>query len=37
MAKMNLLLNNVRGDIKETNSFYADPHNAVGRFDYIIG
>ena len=36
LAKMNLLLNNVRGDIKEANSFYADPHNAVGRFDYVM-
>ena len=36
LAKMNLLLNNVRGDIKEANSFYSDPHNAVGRFDYVM-
>ena len=36
LAKMNLLLNNVRGDIRETNSFYADPFNAVGRFDYVM-
>ena len=31
-----MLLNNVRGDIREANSFYADPHNAVGRFDYVM-
>lgn len=36
LAKMNLLLNNVRGDIREANSFYSDPHNAVGRFDYVM-
>lgn len=36
LAKMNLLLNNIRGDIREANSFYADPHNAVGRFDYVM-
>lgn len=36
LAKMNLLLNNVRGDIREANSYYADPHNAVGRFDYVM-
>ena len=36
LAKMNLLLNNVRGDIREANSFYADPHNAYGRFDYVM-
>lgn len=36
LAKMNLLLNNVRGDIREANSFYADPHDALGRFDYVM-
>lgn len=36
LAKMNLLLNNVRGSITEANSFYADPYNAVGRFDYVM-
>lgn len=36
LAKMNLLLNNIRGDITEANSFYANPHNAVGAFDYVM-
>lgn len=36
LAKMNLLLNNVRGEITEANSFYADPYNAVGSFDYVM-
>lgn len=36
LAKMNLLLNNVRGDVTEANSFYADPYNAVGAFDYVM-
>ena len=36
LAKMNLLLNNVRGEITEANSFYSDPYNAVGQFDYIM-
>ena len=36
LAKMNLLLNNVRGDITEANSFYSDPYNAVGQFDYVM-
>ena len=36
LAKMNLLLNNVRGEIVEANSFYADPHNAFGQFDYVM-
>ena len=33
---MNLLLHNVRGDIREANSYYSDPHDAVGRFDYVM-
>lgn len=36
LAKMNLLLNNIRGEITEANSFYADPYNAVGQFDYVM-
>lgn len=36
LAKMNLLLHNVRGDVREANSFYSDPHDAVGRFDYVM-
>ena len=36
LAKMNLMLNNVRGDITEANSYYADPYNAVGQFDYVM-
>lgn len=36
LAKMNLLLNNVRGDIIEANSFYSDPHDAFGKFDYVM-
>ncbi len=36
LAKMNLLLNNVRGEITEANSFYSDPYNAFGAFDYVM-
>lgn len=36
LAKMNLLLNNVRGDIIEANSFYSDPYNEFGNFDYVM-
>lgn len=36
LAKMNLLLNNVRGEIKEANSFYSDPYNAYGNYDYVM-
>lgn len=36
LAKMNLLLNNVRGEINQANSFYADPYDAYGKFDYVM-
>ena len=36
LAKMNLLLNNIRGDITQANSFYSDPYNAAGQFDYVM-
>ena len=36
LAKMNLLLNNIRGDITQANSFYSDPYNAFGQFDYVM-
>lgn len=36
IAKMNLLLNNVRGEIREANSFYSDPYDAYGKFDYVM-
>lgn len=36
LAKMNLLLNNVRGEITEANTFYSDPYNALGQFDYVM-
>lgn len=36
LAKMNLLLNNVRGEITEANTFYADPYNAYEGFDYVM-
>ncbi|MBQ9880651.1 MAG: N-6 DNA methylase [Clostridia bacterium] len=36
IAKMNLLLNNLRGEITEANSFYTDPYNAFGAFDYVM-
>lgn len=38
LAKMNLLLNNIRGEIREANSFYSDPFNVneCGHFDYVM-
>lgn len=36
LAKMNLALNNIRGDIVEANSYYSDPHDSYGAFDYVM-
>ena len=36
LAKMNLLLNNVRGEVVEANTFYSDPHDAFDSFDYVM-
>jgi len=36
LAKMNLVLNNVRGTITEANSYYRDPYDCFGRFDYVM-
>lgn len=36
LGKMNLLLNNVRGEITEANSYYSNPYNAFGKFDYVM-
>lgn len=36
LAKMNLAVNNLRGDIKQANTYYEDPFNAVGAFDYVM-
>ena len=36
LAKMNLVLNNVRGTITEANSYYRDPYDCFGRFNYVM-
>jgi type I restriction enzyme M protein len=36
LAKMNLVLNNVRGSIIEANSYYRDPYDSFGNFDYVM-
>lgn len=33
---MNLVLNNVRGTITEANTYYNDPYDSVGKFDYVM-
>lgn len=36
LAKMNLALHGLSGDIRQANSYYEDPHEAVGAFDYVM-
>jgi type I restriction enzyme M protein len=36
LAKMNLAVNNLRGDIKQANTYYEDPFEAFGAFDYVM-
>lgn len=36
LAKMNLAVNNLRGDIKQANTYYEDPFKALGAFDYVM-
>lgn len=36
LAKMNLAVNNLRGDIKQANAYYEDPFNAFEAFDYVM-
>ena len=36
IAKMNLAIHGLSGKIKEVNSFYNDPYNSVGKFDYVL-
>jgi len=36
LAKMNLVLNNIRGSITEANSYYRDPYDCFGRFNYVM-
>jgi len=36
LAKMNLALHGLSGDIRLANSYYEDPHNSVGSFDFVM-
>lgn len=36
LAKMNLAINGLRGEIKVANTYYEDPFNSYGKFDYIM-
>ncbi|MCP5556464.1 MAG: N-6 DNA methylase [Verrucomicrobiaceae bacterium] len=36
LAKMNLAVNGLRGEVKQGNSYYDDPHASFGAFDYVL-
>jgi type I restriction enzyme M protein len=36
LAKMNLAVHGLAGDIREANSYYDDAHDAVGAFDFVM-
>lgn len=36
LAKMNLALHGLSGEIRQANSYYENPHGAVGAFDYVM-
>jgi type I restriction enzyme M protein len=36
LARMNLAMHGLEGDVKQAISYYDDPHNATGRFDYVL-
>jgi type I restriction enzyme M protein len=36
MAKLNLAMHGLSGDIREANSYYEDPHKSLGRFDFVM-
>lgn len=36
LAKMNIAVNGLRGDIRQANSYYEDVHQSFGKFDYVL-
>ncbi len=36
LAKMNLAVNGLRGEIKQANTYYEDPYQSLGAFDYVL-
>ncbi len=36
LAKMNLLVHNLRGEITETNSYDSNPYDGLGKFDFVM-
>jgi len=36
LCRMNLAVHGLAGDIRQGNSYYEDPHKAVGKFDFVM-
>ena len=36
LAKMNLAVNGLRGEIKQANTYYEDPYDSFGAFNYVL-
>jgi len=36
LAKMNIAVNGLRGEIRKANSYYEDPFGSFGKFDYVM-
>jgi type I restriction enzyme M protein len=36
LCRLNLAVHGLSGDVREANSYYEDPHNMVGKFDYVM-
>ncbi len=36
LARMNIAVNGLRGEIKPANSYYEDPYDSYGKFDYVM-
>jgi type I restriction enzyme M protein len=36
LAKMNLAVHGLSGEVQEGNSYYEDPHKSFGRFDFVM-
>src|SRR5690606_3226445 len=36
LCKMNLAVHGLSGDIREANSYYEDPHQSFGKFDFVM-
>lgn len=36
LAKMNIAVNGLRGEVRQCNTYYEDPFGSVGKFDYVL-